>query len=507
MHSPFHAGAPVFRVVPIAGLLRERPTAVFWAATAAQAMLWLLVPSLFYASPPGDLPEVLAIGHQWQLGSWLGPPLAFWLAEIAFAAAGGHVIGVYALAQACVVGTFWAIYRLGRAVVGPPHATIAILLMTGVFALSVPTPEFGPNVLGMPLAALSLLLYWRAVGEGRRAYWLPLGFALGLMLFATYWAALLIALFAVFTFATARGRATLATIDPWAAAAIALLVPLPHWAWLNRGGLALLPQATPSVLLSPAIVAAIAASHLGLVALLVLAHAKGARRGDAIEIERPPTAPFARTLVLFFALAPLLAATAAAAILGHVSPSWAALLVLMSGLAVVVAAPDPLRLERPQILAAAWTAVLLLPAFVMLAAILLLPWVGISTIPGQEPAASMGRFFSDTFQRRVGRSLERVGGDLHVASLIALASPSRPGVYDAAAPARTPWTNEADMRQRGAILVWPIADSVGAPPTALRARFPELVAEVPQTFERPVQGWLPSIRIGWAVIRPQAAAR
>jgi hypothetical protein len=140
----------------------------------------------------------------------------------------------------------------------------------------------------------------------------------------------------------------------------------------------------------------------------------------------------------------------------------------------------------------------------MLAAILLLPWVGVANIPGQEPAASMGRFFSDTFQRRVGRPLERVGGDVHVASLIALASPSRPSVYDAAAPARTPWTNEADMRQRGAILVWPIGDTVGAPPAALRARFPELVAEVPQTFERPVQGWLPTIRIGWAVIRPQA---
>ena len=258
-------------VVSIVELLRARPTAVVWGAVAAQALLWFVVPSLFYASPPGGLPEVLAIGREWQLGSWLGPPLAFWLAEIAFSAAGGHAFGVYALSQACVIGAFWTIFRLGRSIVGAQHAALAVLLMTGVLALTVPTPEFGPHVLAMPLVALALLFYWRAVGEGRRIYWLALAFALGLMLFATYWAALLIALLALFTLATAQGRATLTTIDPWAAGVIALMIPLPHWAWLYRGGAALLLQSAPNPLLGPAILAAVAASHVGLVALILLA--------------------------------------------------------------------------------------------------------------------------------------------------------------------------------------------------------------------------------------------
>ncbi len=508
MHSPFHSGAPMFRVVSIAALLRERPTTVFWAAAAAQAVLWFLVPSLFYASPPGDLPEVLAVGHEWQLGSWLGPPLAVWLAEIAFNAAGGHAIGVYALSQACVVGALWTTFILGRSIVGPPHAAMAVLLMTGVFALSVPTPEFGPNVLGMPLAAVALLFYWRAVGEGCRGYWIALAFALGLMLFATYWAAVLIALLALFTLATAQGRATLATIDPWAAGAIALMVPLPHWAWLYRGGAALLRHSAPDALLGPLVLAAVVASHVGLVALVLLARARSAGRGrDVAEIERPAPTPFARLFVLFFAVAPALAGTAAVAMLGYASPTWAAQLVLMSGLAVVVVAENPTRLRRASSLGPAWIAVLTLPALITVAAIALLPWLRLSAAPGQEPAGAMGRFFGDTFARRVGKPLERVGGDLHTASLVALASPSRPSVYDAAAPERTPWTHEADMRRSGAILVWPIQDAVGAPPAALRARFPELVPEVPQTFERPVQGFLRPIRIGWAVIRPQPAPR
>ena len=45
-------------------LLRSRPSLAVWLAALAQGLLWLLVPSLFYAGPPGDLPSVLAVGHE-----------------------------------------------------------------------------------------------------------------------------------------------------------------------------------------------------------------------------------------------------------------------------------------------------------------------------------------------------------------------------------------------------------------------------------------------------------
>src|SRR5713101_5970539 len=97
-------------------LLRSRPALAVWLAALAQGLLWALVPILFYAGPPGELPLVLAIGHEFQLGSYLGPPLAFWLAELAFDLAGHHLIGIYALSQACVVVTYWAVFSLGRSI-------------------------------------------------------------------------------------------------------------------------------------------------------------------------------------------------------------------------------------------------------------------------------------------------------------------------------------------------------------------------------------------------------
>ena len=41
--------------------LRSRPQLVFWLATLAQAVLWLIVPMLFYAAPPAELAQLLAI--------------------------------------------------------------------------------------------------------------------------------------------------------------------------------------------------------------------------------------------------------------------------------------------------------------------------------------------------------------------------------------------------------------------------------------------------------------
>src|SRR4051812_49631380 len=119
-------------------LLRTRPRMLFWTMAVLRAVLWTLVPALFYDAPPGQLPLVLAVGHEFQFGTEFGPPLAFWLAEFAHGVAG--MTGVYLLSQLCIGVALWAVFALGRAIVGAAHAAIAVMLMAGVAVLSVPTP-------------------------------------------------------------------------------------------------------------------------------------------------------------------------------------------------------------------------------------------------------------------------------------------------------------------------------------------------------------------------------
>ena len=211
--------------------LRGRPAVAFWTVALTQAALWTLMPALFYSTPPGDAPILLAIGHEFVLGSYLGPPLSFWLGEIAFRLAGAF--GLYALAQACIVVTYWAVFTLGRRIVGARHAVLAVLLMVGIAAFAVPSPDFGPAILAAPLWALALLHYWRAVGERERGCWFLLAFDLGLLLLASYVGLILLALLIVFTIANPRGRGALFHPEPWLAVPLFLIVIFPHLAWLK----------------------------------------------------------------------------------------------------------------------------------------------------------------------------------------------------------------------------------------------------------------------------------
>ena len=87
------------------------------------------MPRVLFLSVFGGLAlaGLLAFGREYQVGTDLGPPLASWLADIAFRAVGNHMFGVYLLAQICTVVTFLTFYHLARAIVGGQQAVLAVL--------------------------------------------------------------------------------------------------------------------------------------------------------------------------------------------------------------------------------------------------------------------------------------------------------------------------------------------------------------------------------------------
>src|ERR1700712_53404 len=93
-------------------LIRARPRLVVWLVVLFQAGLWLIVPLVLYRTPPGDVVTVLAYGREYQVGTELGPPLAFWLADIAYRLAGNYLFCVYLLEQLCLIAKFWTLFPL-----------------------------------------------------------------------------------------------------------------------------------------------------------------------------------------------------------------------------------------------------------------------------------------------------------------------------------------------------------------------------------------------------------
>jgi hypothetical protein len=499
----------------IVELLRSQPRLMLWLAMLAQGALWWLVPSLLYASPPGDLPFVLAAGHEFQLGGAFGPPLAFWLAEIAFRVAGSP--GVYLLAQACVIATYYGVFTLARAIVGVHHAVFAVLLMAGIFAFAAPTPDFGPAILAMPLTVFVLVNLWRAVGNRKRAAWFVLALFLGLLLLTTYAGLILTAAIGIFLAATRRGRHAVRSAEPWLASIIIVAVLFPHLIWFDIAGDRLfdliLPVRTGGSWLGSlsGFAEMLLLSHMGLMLLVGLAISwHTADRDTAGREKKVPvfvrsfTSPFGQRFVYFFAIVPPLAATLFAGLSGAPpSPGSVAPYAVLSGVAIVVYAGNAIAWPRPRLVATAWALLLLAPPLGVAAAIFGLPWLGVPGAGVDWPAAAMGRYFAENFMRRTGVPLTIVAGDPGTAALVALGAPSRPSLYLDATPGRTPWVTAEDIRRKGAVVVWPNPDTRAQVPPAIAARFPGLIADVPRAFEREVQGRLPLLRIGWGVIRPQ----
>ncbi|MDT3684412.1 MAG: glycosyltransferase family 39 protein [Pseudorhodoplanes sp.] len=493
-------------------ILRTKPRLVFWLAVLTQATLWILVPSLFYATPPGELAELLSTARHFERLLPIVPPLAYWLAEIALRLAG--FFGVYVLSQICIVVALWAVFTLGRATLGERHAALGTLLMTGIYFITVPTPEFSPAILAMPLWALALLHFWRAVAEGRELYWLALAVDLVLLLLTTYLATFLIGLLVLFGLLNPHSRSKLATTGATCAALVVLFMLIPHAIWLKAGGNLILP-ALPNlrsaelfeknVYALMRMLALLLIGHAGLsVIAIVAASAFRKSRSEAALIIRTPPAELASPFIYYFALVPPLLLVIVAVIAGHSGPVSFGPVVLLSGLAIVLAAGDIVAIFRQRTTVFTWFAFLLAPPAIAVMTAMLLPWAAVADPRVAMPSKEMGRFFTENFERRTGQKLAFVTGDPALAALIAVGSPSRPFVFDAGDAGHLRLMTQDQLFDKGAIVIWRATDSAGTPPNDIRARFPGLVPEVPRVFERRIEGRLPQLRLGWAMIRPKA---
>jgi hypothetical protein len=365
-------------------------------------------------------------------------------------------------------------------------------------------------VLARPLWALLLLHSWQLIGQNKRTAWFAWSIEAGLLLLTTSAAIWLLLLIAGFAVATERGRRTLKSLDPLFALAVIVVLVLPYLVWLIRAHALELPR-WPAVmdiggraLHWATLLGGLLVAMSGIVLLVLLNTGWFGRQSeDAPIIYRPPVDPLARQFVYSFAIGPALLGSLVAGLfnLERVA-GGAGVVLLMSGLAVIVATGDLVYLRRQRLLRSVWAAAVAAPAFVAIAATLFLPWTGSADVPTSLPAKAIAHFFGDSFERRTNQKLRAVTGDPQLASFIAMDN-SRPHLLLDATPERTPWLSVAKFNETGGVVVWRASDTSGTPPPDIAQRFPGLVPEVPRVFEWLVNGRQPLLRVGWAIVRPK----
>ena len=447
----------------------------------------------------------------------LGPPLAFWLADIAFRAAGNHMFGVYLLAQLCCGRRpFWTLYLLARAIVGGQQAVLAVLLTMTVVAFSSPGVEFGPLVLARPLWALLLLHSWQFIGQRRRNAWFALvdrgrtvaaddlgrdrAVAAGRPDLRS---------------PPARGRRTLMSFDPLFALLVIAVLALPYLIWLIRADALALPPWPALADLSGR--ARHWAALLGglLLAMSGIVRAGGAQLrlvqpqsgGRADHLPAAGRSAGARTSSISLRSLRRCAGSLISrrCSISTTSPAATGIALLLSGLAVIVATGDLVLLRRQRI-AAHGLGLRRCSARARGRSRRRCCCHGpsASEVPTSLPATAIARFFGDSFERRTNRPLRAVTGDPQLASLIAL---------DAGAPASVSRRRAGTDAVADGGEIQPVRRRRGmarirhrrhAACTISRRHFPGLVPEVPRAFEWLVNGRQPLLRIGWAIVRPKA---
>lgn len=205
-----------------------------YALIVFYCFLWTLIPTLTLISPPLDVVEMLAWGQSFEWGYYKHPPLPAWLADSAYRMVGGHIVGVYALSQICILLTFYYVFNLAKLILQDDRrASFATFFLMGVYYYSYPTPEFNHNVIQLPLWA-AFSYYGAKIYILKTNDWLCLGIAAGFAMLAKYSSVLIILSF-IFVYFYGRKDEIFAKLkNPWIYVAMgaAFLIFLPHLIWL-----------------------------------------------------------------------------------------------------------------------------------------------------------------------------------------------------------------------------------------------------------------------------------
>jgi 4-amino-4-deoxy-L-arabinose transferase-like glycosyltransferase len=485
--------------------IEDAPRAAFAAFLALHVVVWTALPTLFYANLPLDLIEALTYGREWQLGYDKLPPLPWWLVEIMHRAFGTDA-AYYAVAQLAVIAAFVAVWATARPLIGATGALVAVLIIDGMHYFQYTAVKFNHDVIQLPFWGLAGYAFHAALKRGRFPHWLLLGFAFGGALWAKYFVVVLAAPYALFLIFDRDARRALATPGPWLALMVALAVAAPHLVWLFQNDFLPLAYAEHRAstvrgwfdhVLHPVVFAGSQVFFM-LPSFFIAAALVWPKR---VARQQVAADAFDRRIVTLLAFGPGLAMIALIAVSGRGTfAMWGYPLWLYLGLWIVLRLRTLLDRARLARVVAAWAAVFAVFAIVFMVNYSVLPLFDhryrAVFYPGDKLAAALTQRFHDA----TSTPLRYVVGSMWDGGNLAHYSPDQPEVLIDGLPRRAPWIDLADLRNKGAIVVWTGGDTAHLP-----AEFAAVAgtADVGAPFDLPMRRGTGALHVGWAILKPQ----
>jgi 4-amino-4-deoxy-L-arabinose transferase-like glycosyltransferase len=491
--------------------IQQHPLGVFVAFLAFHAVVWTALPAIFFKNLPLDLIEALLYGREWQLGYDKLPPLPWWMVEAAYRVFGAD-LAYYALSQIAVIAAFAVVWHMGRQLMAPAAALIAVLIIDGLHYFTFTAPKFNHDVVQLPFWALAGYAYWAALRRGRMLHWLLLGFAIGMALWAKYFVVVLVLPLVLFALFDRQARKSFLTPGPYVAVAVALAITAPHLVWLFqndflpfayadarakhfRGPLDYVRQPAEFLL-----------SQLNFLLPSFLIAAPFLRRDmpwpdDAHPGAFPRSADaFDRRIVTVLAFGPTLLLLLLSLLTARsVVPIWGYPLWLFLGVWMML---HGRLLERITVwrVTFVWGVVFLCFVIAFVVSYAVRPRLEQDYIAVLFPGDLLAREMSQRYRAMTGQPLSYVIGSMWVGGNIGHYAPEHPRVLIDGQPGRAPWVDLGDLRAKGAAVVW-VDDDPKVLPRAYRAIADD--AEMQPGFTLPMQLGSGQVTVGWALLRPR----
>lgn len=465
---------------------------------------WTLAPVLVRYNLPLDSIEGTLWGHQLELGYDKNPFMNGWLTALAVFVGGASGWMIYLFSQLSVAICFWCVWRIGKNMLTPVYALVALMILEGVQYYTFHAIDFNDNTLELALWALTSYFFYFALRTPTYRNWIFTGVFAALGLMAKYYTATLIMAMALLLLCRADNRKQLATLPPYVGLCVFIAIILPHIIWLFFHDFITVTYVFQRAASAPSwtnhfFFPAQFAWQQGqafLPALILFAF---------LLIGRKPLLATTRTLlsssdkafIFFVGFGPFLLTVILSLCLGtKLRAGWGMPLLSFWGIALVaLIQPNVTRAKLLRFIAAVFATMALLVG-VYCYSLVYSPTTSSANFPGREIAQTI----TDEWHKTYHTKLNYVAGSRWIGGNIGFYSADHPAVFIEWDARKAPWVDLEAMKKQGAVFVWDVSEGETLP-DEVKTRF-NLQPERLLTFSWYRNKDLPPVRIGVAILKP-----
>jgi 4-amino-4-deoxy-L-arabinose transferase-like glycosyltransferase len=436
----------------------------FWlyAFITLHVFAWTIIPYLVRYTLPMDAIESTIWGHQLEWGYDKNPFLNGWLTRLAIDLGQHSDSVIYFFSQLSVGICFWAMWELSKKMLPATYAILSILFLEGIQYYNIHAIDFNDNTLELSLWALTLLFFYQALRHSSYRQWLLTGIFAGLSMMTKYYTLMLLLPMALFLLRRPDNRALLKTWPPYVGLFAFLAIVTPHFIWLFFHDFITVDYALNRVNSKPTwtnhfsypILFAKEQFQALLPALLLLSIIFFGKKPFFLQ-PRLFISDFNKQFLLYAGIGPFLLTLFLSLFLGiKLRAGWGEPLLSLSGIILIAAVQPRITPQRfYQFIAA---------LFIVM--VIALTSYSTALIQAKAPSSANfpGKFIAETlateWHNRYHTPLAYVAGPRWLAGNIAFYTKDHPAVFINWNKKLSPWINENQLLQKGALFVWDVSE-------------------------------------------------